>query len=82
MVQHDVVCKCAGVVGAVLFMELNVVSGKNRLVFNHVHINCIDKAMSFPEFDASDEFFVPSKKVDKFMKDEAEVFMILNFMKA
>ena len=38
--------------------------------------------MSFPEFDASDELFVSAKQVDKFMKDDVEVFMILASIKA
>lgn len=33
--------------------------------------------MSFTEFDASDELFVFAKQVDKFMKNDVEVFMIL-----
>lgn len=37
--------------------------------------------MSFLEFDASDEFFMSTKQVGEFMKDEAEVFMILASMK-
>lgn len=37
--------------------------------------------MPFLELDASDKLFVSSKQVDEFVKDEAEVFMILYSMK-
>lgn len=36
--------------------------------------------MSFLEFDASDELFMSTKQVDEFVKDGAEVFMILASM--
>lgn len=54
----------------------------NWLEFNHAHINCYVMTMSFPEFDASDEFFVSSKQVDELVMEEAEVFMLLPLMKA
>lgn len=55
----------------------------NELVkFNHVHINCYDKTLSFLELDASDELFVYAKQVDRLMMDEARVFLILAYMKA
>lgn len=37
--------------------------------------------MSFLEFDVSDELFVSTEQVNEFVKDDAEVFMILAFMK-
>lgn len=40
-----------------------------------------DKSGSFPKFDVSDELFVSAKQVDVFMKDEAELFMILASMR-
>lgn len=33
--------------------------------------------MSFLEFDVSDDLFVSAKKIDEFVKDEVQVFMIL-----
>lgn len=42
----------------------------------------LDKSMSFPELDASDELFVFVKQVSEFVKEEAGMFMILSFMKA
>lgn len=60
--------------------NLNVILGMNWLKFNHVHIICFDKTMSFLEFDASDELFVSAKQVDEFVKDSAKVFMILASM--
>ncbi|XP_050909607.1 uncharacterized protein LOC127123431 [Lathyrus oleraceus] len=62
--------------------KLNVILGMNWFEFNHVHINCFDKLVPFPEFDASDELFVSIKKVDELIKDDAKVFMILTSMKA
>lgn len=55
--------------------KLDVILGMSWLEFNHVHINCFDKTMSFQEFDTSDELFVSAKQVGEFMKDETEVFM-------
>ncbi|XP_050901987.1 uncharacterized protein LOC127108975 [Lathyrus oleraceus] len=62
--------------------KLDVVLRMNWLEFNHVHINYFDKSVSFPGFDASDELFVSVKQVDEFIKDDAEMFMILAYMKA
>ncbi|XP_050895317.1 uncharacterized protein LOC127101935 [Lathyrus oleraceus] len=62
--------------------NLDVIIRMNWLEFNHVRINSYDKAMSFPEFDASDELFVSAKKIHELVKDEAKVFMILASMKA
>ncbi|XP_050888957.1 uncharacterized protein LOC127094136 [Lathyrus oleraceus] len=76
-------CKSFGI--DLVFLPLNkldVILGMNWLDFNHVHINCFDKIVSFQEFDASDELFVSAKQVDGFVKDEVEVFTILVSMKA
>lgn len=54
----------------------------NWLEFNHVHINCFDKSVSFREFDASDELFVSTKQVDEFMENDVKVFMVLAYVKA
>ncbi|XP_050888845.1 uncharacterized protein LOC127094008 [Lathyrus oleraceus] len=62
--------------------QIDVILGMNWLEFNHVDINYFDKLVSFLEFDASDELFVSAKQVDKLMKDDVEVFMILASMKA
>lgn len=62
--------------------NLNVILGMNWLEFNHVCINCYDKTMTFPEFDASDELLVSAKQVDEFIMDDVGVFMILASMKA
>lgn len=43
--------------------------------------NCFRKSVSFQEFAASDELFVSTEQVDEFVKNEAEVFMILASMK-
>lgn len=53
----------------------------NWLEFNHAHINCFYKSMSFSEFGASDKLIVSAKQVDGFMKDDTKVFMILESMK-
>ncbi|XP_050885333.1 uncharacterized protein LOC127089884 [Lathyrus oleraceus] len=62
--------------------QIDVILGMNWLEFNHVQINCFDKSLSFPKFDASDELFVSAKQVDEFMKDDVEVFMIIASMNA
>ncbi|XP_050876627.1 uncharacterized protein LOC127080342 [Lathyrus oleraceus] len=62
--------------------KIDVILGMIWLEFNHVHINYFDKSVLFPEFDASVELFVSAKQVDEFMKEGAEVFMILASMKA
>lgn len=54
----------------------------NWLEFNHVHINCFAKTVSFLEFDTSDELFVSAKQVNEFVKVDVEMFMILASMKA
>lgn len=82
MVQHVADCRSAGVLETMLFLELDVILGMNWLKFNHVRINCIDKLVSFNDFDANDELFMSAKQVDEFMKDEVEVFMILATTKA
>lgn len=69
----DVVC--------ITLRNLVVILEINWLEFNHIHINCFDKTMSFPEFDASDELFLSSKQVDEFVKDDVAVYMILASMK-
>lgn len=69
----DLVCLPLNKIGVILRM--------NWLEFNHVHINCFDKSVSFPKFDASDKLFVLAKQVDEFMKDKTEVFLILAFVK-
>lgn len=38
--------------------------------------------MSFPEFDTRDELFVSAKQVDEFVKDDYEVFLLLDSIKA
>lgn len=62
--------------------KLDVIIGISWLEFNHVHINCFDKSVSFQEFDESGELFVSSKQVNEFVRDDVEVFMILASMKA
>ncbi|XP_050896964.1 uncharacterized protein LOC127103774 [Lathyrus oleraceus] len=62
--------------------NLDSILGMNWLEFNHVHINYFDKTKSFPKFDASNELFVSSKKVNEFVSDDAIMFMILASMKA
>ncbi|XP_050889939.1 uncharacterized protein LOC127095265 [Lathyrus oleraceus] len=61
--------------------QIDVILGMNWLELNHVHINYFDKPVSFLEFDTSDELFMSTKQVDEFMRDDAEVFMILASMK-
>ncbi|XP_050887787.1 uncharacterized protein LOC127092937 [Lathyrus oleraceus] len=58
------------------------------LTTNGYMIGDIDKTLfvkieevSFLEFDVSDELFVSIEQVNEFVKDDAEVFMILAFMK-
>ncbi|XP_050918750.1 uncharacterized protein LOC127136203 [Lathyrus oleraceus] len=63
-------------------INLDFILGMNWLEFNCVHINSLDTTMSFPEFDMSDEMFVLAKQVDEFVKDDAEVFMLLALTKA
>lgn len=53
--RMDLVC--------LLLSNLVVILGMNWLELNHVHINCFNKTVSFPEFDASDELSVSAKKV-------------------
>lgn len=62
--------------------NLDAILGMNWLEFNHVHINCYNKTLSFPEFVVSDELFVFAKQVDEFVKDDTEVNMLLDSMKA
>lgn len=62
--------------------NLGVILGMNLLEFNHVHINCFSKTVSFPKFDTSDELFVSAKLVNEFVKDNAATFMILASIKA
>lgn len=57
--------------------KLDVILRMNWLEFNQVHINCYDKTVPFLDFNANDELFVPAKKMDEFVKDDDEVFMIL-----
>lgn len=47
-----------------------------------IHINCFAKMVSFLEFDTSDELFLSAKQVNEFVKNDVEVFMILNSLKA
>ncbi|XP_050888869.1 uncharacterized protein LOC127094041 [Lathyrus oleraceus] len=58
-----------------------VILGMIWLEFNHVPKNCLDKTISFQEFDASDDLFISAKQVDESMKGDAEVFRILTSMK-
>ncbi|XP_050878174.1 uncharacterized protein LOC127081990 [Lathyrus oleraceus] len=62
--------------------NLDVILGMNWLEFNHVHINCFAKTVSFSDFDTSDELFVLAKQVNEFVKDDVPVFMVLSSMKA
>lgn len=41
--------------------NIDVILRMNWLEFNHVHINCFAKMVSFLEFDTSDELFVSDK---------------------
>lgn len=41
--------------------KIDVILRMNWLEFNHVHVNCFDKTVSFLEFDAYDELFVSAK---------------------
>ncbi|XP_050915008.1 uncharacterized protein LOC127129952 [Lathyrus oleraceus] len=52
------------------------------LEFKHVHINCSDKTVSIPEFDAINELFVSAKEGNEFVKDDVAMFRILASMKA
>lgn len=61
--------------------QLDVIIGMNWLEFNHVHINCFDKSVSFLELDASDELFVFAKQVDEFVENDVILFIILASMK-
>ncbi|XP_050920402.1 uncharacterized protein LOC127138040 [Lathyrus oleraceus] len=61
--------------------KFNVILKMNWLEFNRVHINYLDKSLSFPKYDASDELFVSAKHVDELMKNDDKGFMILDSMK-
>ncbi|XP_050920172.1 uncharacterized protein LOC127137794 [Lathyrus oleraceus] len=63
------------------FRNIDFILGMNWLEFNRGILNCHDKTVSFPDFDASDKLFVSAKQVDDSVKDEAEVFMLLASMK-
>ncbi|XP_050896089.1 uncharacterized protein LOC127102801 [Lathyrus oleraceus] len=60
--------------------DLDVILGMNWFEFNHVHIKCFSKTVSFPEFYNSDDLFVSAKQVNEFVKEDVAVFMILAFM--
>ncbi|XP_050909527.1 uncharacterized protein LOC127123344 [Lathyrus oleraceus] len=75
------VLKLSSMVESMIVDTLNL-DFVTTLWFNHVHINYYDKTLSFLELDASDELFVYVKQVDRLMKDDASVFLILAYMKA
>lgn len=55
----------------------------NWLKFNHVHINCFDKFVMFPEFKEGDDMiFMSAKKVEESLKDDARVGMIFASLKS
>lgn len=57
--------------------NIDVILGRNWLEIHRVHTNCYNKTISFPEFDTSDELFLYPKQVGEFVKDDAEMFMLL-----
>lgn len=52
--------------------QLDVIMGMNWLVFYHIHINCFDKSVTFPEFEeGEDMMFTYVKQVKESLKDDA-----------
>lgn len=62
--------------------KLDFILGMDLLEFNYVNINCFDKSVSFLELDASNDLFVSAKQVDELMKNDANVFMMIDSIKA
>lgn len=55
----------------------------NWLEFNHVHINCFNKSVTFLEFEeGGGMLFMSAKKMEESLKDDARVAMIFTSLKA
>lgn len=58
-------------------IQLDVILDMNQLDFDHVHINCFDKTVMFPEPEESADLrFISSRQVETFLK-EIEIQRVL-----
>ncbi|XP_050920262.1 uncharacterized protein LOC127137898 [Lathyrus oleraceus] len=62
--------------------HLDVILGMNWLEFNHIHINCYDKIVLFPEYVEEEvSKFMSANQLEELMKDEAQVFTMFASLK-
>lgn len=62
--------------------QLDFMLGMNQLKFNHVHVNYFDKTVIFPEIGESGKpVFISAKKVEEFLKDDAQVFVMFSSLR-
>ncbi|XP_050877296.1 uncharacterized protein LOC127081050 [Lathyrus oleraceus] len=57
--------------------KLDVILGMSLLEFNHVHINCYNKFMSFHEINEDERVFVMAKQVNEVVNNGVQAFVIL-----
>lgn len=62
--------------------QLDVIMGMNWLESNHVHINCYNKSVIFPEFvEEKNSRFIFVSQVEEFLKDESQVYAMFASLK-